>query len=174
MILETKRLLLRKLTKEDYDDLCEILQDEQTMYAYEHAFSDQEAMGWLERQLTRYQTDGVGLWAVIRKEDGAFLGQAGLTYQDIGETVPVLEVGYLFKRKYWGNGYAAEAAIGCKEYAFHTLKAARVYSIIRDNNLASQRVAKRNGMTVVKTIVKHYYGMDMPHLVFQAKNRESV
>ena len=111
MILETKRLLLRKLTKEDYDDLCEILQDEQTMYAYEHAFSDQEAMGWLERQLTRYQTDGVGLWAVIRKEDGAFLGQAGLTYQDIGETVPVLEVGYLFKRKYWGNGYAAEAAI---------------------------------------------------------------
>ena len=44
-----------------------------------------------------------------------------------------------------------------------------VCSIIRDNNLASQAVAKRNGMTVTGRLVKHYYGMDMPHLVFSVR-----
>lgn len=163
--METERLILRELTQQDYPDLCEILQDEQTMYAYEHAFSDQEAQEWLDRQIDRYKKDGFGLWAVLEKETGIFLGQAGLTMQDIGgELVP--EIGYLFKRKYWHQGYASEAAIGCKNYAFHILGLPKVYSIIRDTNYASQRVAKRNGMTVVKTIVKHYYGMDMPHDVY--------
>lgn len=164
-ILQTKRLLLREMEQSDFADLCEILQDEETMYAYEHAFSDEEAHEWLDRQMSRYKNDGFGLWAVIEKTGGEFLGQCGITWQDIGgETVP--EIGYLFKRKYWHNGYAAEAAQGCKKYAFDTLGFDKVYSIIRDNNYASQNVAKRNGMAVVKTFVKHYYGIDMPHLVY--------
>lgn len=164
-ILETNRLLLREMTQADFADLCEILQDEETMYAYEHAFSDEEAQKWLDRQLERYKNDGFGLWAVIDRENGEFLGQCGITWQNIdGETVP--EIGYLFKRKYWHKGYATEAAQGCKKYAFDTLGFDRVYSIIRDNNYASQNVAKRNGMTIVKTFTKHYYGMDMPHLVY--------
>ena len=61
------------------------------------------------------------------------------------------------------------AAIACKEYAFSVLGLNTVYSIIRDNNIASQNVAKRNGMTVCGRIVKHYYGMDMPHLVYRAE-----
>lgn len=164
-ILQTKRLLLREMEQSDFADLCEILQDEETMYAYEHAFSDEEAHEWLDRQMSRYKNDGFGLWAVIEKTGGEFLGQCGITWQDIGgEIVP--EIGYLFKRKYWHNGYAAEAAQGCKKYAFDTLGFDKVYSIIRDNNYASQNVAKRNGMAVVKTFVKHYYGIDMPHLVY--------
>lgn len=167
-ILETPRLILREMTREDYDDLCEILQDEKAMYAYEHAFSDAEAQEWLDRQISRYENDGFGLWAVTDKENGEFLGQCGITWQDVdGEQVP--EIGYLFKRKYWHNGYAAEAAQGCKRYAFDTLGFDKVYSIIRDNNYASQNVAKRNGMAAVKTFVKHYYGIDMPHLVFCAE-----
>lgn len=169
-ILGTPRLILREMTQDDYGDLCEILQDEQTMYAYEHAFSDEEAQEWLTKQLNRYKNDGFGLWAVIDKESGNFLGQCGITWQDIGgETVP--ETGYLFKRKHWHNGYATEAAIGCKNYAFDTLGFDKVYSIIRDNNYASQRVAERNGMTVVKTFTKHYYGVDMPHLIYMTKRR---
>lgn len=166
--LETDRLILREMTQSDFADLCEILQDEKTMYAYEHAFSDEEAQEWLDKQLNRYKNDGFGLWAVILKTSGEFAGQCGITWQDIdGETVP--EIGYLFKREHWHNGYATEAAQGCKKYAFDTLGFDRVYSIIRDNNYASQNVAKRNDMTVVKTFVKHYYGMDMPHLVYCVK-----
>ncbi len=171
-ILETPRLYLREMTQEDFADLCETLQDKKAMYAYEHAFSDEEAQEWLDKMFRRYENDGFGLWAVIDKESGAFLGQCGITWQDVnGEQVP--EIGYLFKRKYWHNGYAAEAAQGCKKYAFETLGFDRVYSIIRDNNYASQNVAKRNGMTVVTTIVKHYYGMDMPHLVFCAERSKN-
>ena len=167
-ILETERLLLREMGQGDFADLCEILQDKETMYAYEHAFSDEEAREWLLRQLDRYKNDGFGLWAVILKSSGEFVGQCGITWQDIdGETVP--EIGYLFKKKHWHNGYAKEAAKACKNYAFNTLGFDKVYSIIRDNNYASQNVAKRNGMRVVKTFVKHYYGMDMPHLVYEAE-----
>ena len=164
--METERLYLRKLTLADRAALCETLQDKEAMYAYEHAFSDEEADAWLARQIARYREDGFGLWAVIRKEDGAFLGQCGITMQDVrGERVP--EIGYLLARRYWHMGYATEAARACKQYAFETLGLPAVYSIIRENNLPSRRVAERNGMRVVDTLVKHYYGFAMPHLVYR-------
>lgn len=167
-ILETPRLLLREMTTSDLTAICRVLQDEKTMYAYEHAFSDEEAQAWLNNQLRRYREDGFGLWAVVLKESGEIIGQCGITLQDVnGEWVP--EVGYLFERAYWHRGFATEAAIACKEYAFSVLGLDTVYSIIRDNNIASQNVAKRNGMTVCGRIVKHYYGMDMPHLVYRAE-----
>ena len=167
-ILETPRLLLREMTTSDLPAICRVLQDEKTMYAYEHAFSDEEAQAWLNNQLRRYREDGFGLWAVVLKESGEIIGQCGITLQDVnGEWVP--EVGYLFERAYWHQGFATEAAIACKEYAFSVLGVDTVYSIIRDNNIASQNVAKRNGMTVCGRIIKHYYGMDMPHLVYRAE-----
>ena len=81
MILQTERLLLREMTQEDFPALCCILQDEQTMYAYEGAFSDSEAQVWLDRQLERYRQLGFGLWAVILKQTGEMIGQCGLTMQ---------------------------------------------------------------------------------------------
>ena len=75
IILETERLYLRKMDHGDIEALCEILQDEEVMYAYEHAFSDEEVRQWLEKQLTRYKNDGFGLWAVILKATGSMIGQ---------------------------------------------------------------------------------------------------
>ena len=84
----------------------------------------------------------------------------------------VLEVGYLFRKEFWHNGYATEAAIACRDYAFDALGAREVFSIIRDNNLPSQAVARRNGMEPRSTFVKHYYGIDMPHIVFSVRRDE--
>ena len=61
MILETKRLLLRELKQDDFDDICKLLQDPIVMYAYEGAFSKKEVQEWLDKQLRRYQNDGFGL-----------------------------------------------------------------------------------------------------------------
>lgn len=168
MILETERLYLREMNQEDFPSLCKILQDKDVMYAYEHAFDDAEAQGWLDKQFMRYRQYGFGLWAVILKETGEMIGQCGLTMQDCNNK-HVLEVGYLFQKAFWHKGYASEAAIACKKYAFEVLNANEVFSIIRDTNIASQNVAKRNGMTITDRFIKHYYGVDMPHLVFSIK-----
>lgn len=170
MILETDRLYLREMKQSDYDALCKILQDEETMYAYEGAFSDEEAQEWLDRQLSRYQKWGFGLWAVILKENEEMIGQCGLTMQPWKDE-EVLEIGYLFRRQYWHQGYAIEAARACKHYAFETLYREKVYSIIRDTNTASQNVALRNGMSVADHWVKHYRGVDMPHDLYVATIR---
>ena len=162
MILETERLALREMQPSDFDALCRIMQDEQTMTAYEGAFSDAEVQAWLDRQLERYRTWGFGLWAVILKETGAMIRQCGLTMQP-WKGQEVLEIGYLFERGYWHRGYATEAARACKAYAFDVLNANEVCSIIRDTNTASQNVALRNGMQRADSWVKHYRGVDMPH-----------
>lgn len=166
--IETERLLLREMVQPDYGALCKILQDEDVMYAYEGSFSDDEVQEWLDKQISRYKEYGFGLYAVILKETGEMIGQCGLTMQDY-KCEKVLEIGYLFQKAYWHKGYAIEAAKACKEYAFTVLKADEVFSIIRDTNIASQNVAKRNGMTKIGEFVKHYRGVDMPHYVFSVK-----
>ena len=158
MVLQTERLILRRMEQSDFGALCRVLQDEKAMYAYEHAFDDREVQEWLDRQIGRYQQYGFGLWAAVHKESGEIIGQCGLTMQDCGER-QVLEIGYLFERVFWNQGYASEAAKACREYAFDVLGAEEVFSIIRDTNEASQRVARYNGMTVRGRLVKHYYGM---------------
>ena len=162
MIFETERLYLREMNQADFCSLCKILQDEDTMYAYEGAFSDKEVQEWLDKQISRYEKWNFGLWAVILKETDEMIGQCGLTMQTWKDR-EVLEIGYLFNRSYWHKGYATEAARACKNYAFNILKADEVCSIIRDTNIASQNVAVRNGMTKTDIWIKHYRGIDMPH-----------
>lgn len=163
MILETERLYLREMSGADFCALCEILQDDEVMYAYEGAFSDREVQEWLERQIARYRQWGFGLWAAVLKTTGEMIGQCGLTMQPWKER-EVLETGYLFHKRYWHKGYATEAARACIEYAFEVLHAQEVCSIIRDTNIPSQNVAIRNGLTLEDTWVKHYRGIDMPHV----------
>lgn len=99
------------------------------------------------------------------KGAGVMVGQCWLTWQDF-DGRPVIEVGYLLQRAFWHQGLAAEAARACRDYAFDVLGADEVFSIIRDTNMASQAVARRNGMTPRGTFVKHYRGVDMPHIAF--------
>jgi len=142
------------------------------MYAYEHAFSDAEVWEGIEKQFQRYKKDGFGVWSVILKENGELIGQCGLSLQPCGDK-EVLEIGYIFQKKHWHKGYATEAAIACREYAFDTLNADEVFSLIRDTNVASQNVAKRNGMSMRGTFVKHDLGIDMPHCIFSARRDDN-
>ena len=170
-VIETNRLRLRRIRPSDYAALCRILQDEATMYAYNGAFTDEEARAWLDRQIARYEETGFGLWAVDCRDVGEMIGQCGLTMQPWKDR-QVLEIGYLLRRTHWHMGYATEAARACRDYAFDRLNADEVYSIIRDTNAASQNVARRIGMTAVDTWTKHYRGADMPHILFSVKRTQ--
>lgn len=170
-ILSTPRLVLRQMDKGDYGALAAILQDEKAMYAYGHAFGDEEVAAWLANQQRRYQEDGFGLWAVCLAATGEMVGQCGITKQ-MWDSRQVPEIGYLFQRTHWHKGYATEAALGCKQYAFTTLGFDEVYSIIRNTNTASQKVARRLGMQPRGSFVKHYHGVNMPHIVFSVKRGE--
>jgi RimJ/RimL family protein N-acetyltransferase len=171
MILETTRLILRELEQKDFNDVCKLLQDPVVMYAYEGAFNNQEVQDWLSKQFKRYQNDGFGLWGVVEKNSKELIGQCGITYQEYDDR-QIPEIGYLFRKEFWHKGYATEAAMACKEYAFNILGFNEVYSIIRDTNIPSQNVALRNGMTIVATFTKHYRNIDMPHLLFEVKNNQ--
>jgi Acetyltransferases, including N-acetylases of ribosomal proteins len=172
MLLETARLLLREMTEDDLPALRAILQDEQTMTAYEGAFDEEMTQAWLMRMLGRYRDDGFALWAVELRETHDVIGQCGLTRQHILDE-DVIEVGYLFNRAHWQRGYATEAAAACVGYAFTHLGVDRVWAQVRDTNLASMNVAIRLGMTVRGRFVKHYRDVDMPHLAF-AKDAPGV
>lgn len=166
MKIKTSRLTLQQLQPDNYESLCKILQDKDVMYAYEHAFDDAEVKAWYDNQCRRYREDGYGLWAVLLNESKEMIGQCGLTNQVINNQI-VVEVGYLFQKAYWHQGYAKEAAWACVEYAFDNYPIDAVYSIIRTNNYASINVAKRNGFVVWDQIIKHYYGIDMPHDIYK-------
>ena len=168
-MIETKRLIIREMVQSDYDALCGILCDEEVMRAaYESAFNLEEAQNWLNRHLKRYEEYGFGLWAVALKETNEMIGQCGLTMQGWREK-EILEIGFLFQKAYWHKGYATEAAIACKEYAFSVLNANRVYSIIRDRNIAAQKVAVRNGMTIIDKDTKNFRNIDMEFFLYSVE-----
>lgn len=165
MILETERLYLREMNQNDYGDLAEILQNPKVMYAYEHDFSDNDVQEWLDRQVERYKKYGFGLWAMILKNTGEMIGQAGLTIQPYKDK-EVLEIGYLLKESFWHNGYASEAASGCKRYAFEQLNRDKVYSIIKSDNHSSMKVAESIRMKKEDEFVTQYYNGDMFHFLY--------
>ncbi len=164
-ILRTRRLLLREMVEEDIPDLEEMMLDPEVTYAYPHSFTKADVQNRLARQQERYRRDGFGLWAVVLLSTGEMVGQVGLTWQDC-EGQPVLEVGYLLKKRHWHKGYASEAAQACRDYAFRVLGAEKVSSIIKTDNLASIQVAERNGMVREKEFTAHFYDVPVPHYFY--------
>jgi len=62
------------------------------------------------------------------------------------------EIGYHIDKKYTNNGYATEAAKACRDYAFRVLNMERIYSYMKNTNIASARVAEKNGMKLVMEV----------------------
>jgi RimJ/RimL family protein N-acetyltransferase len=170
-IIATERLVLREMSMDDLPAMSEIVRDERTMYAWGHAWSEEETAAGIEKQLRAYKEDGFGRWAAVLKETRKVIGMCGLLWCETDRD-RVLEIGYLFNRAYWHNGYAAEAAIACKLYAFDVLGCDEVFSLVRDTNYPSMNVAIRSGMLVRGRYTKHYRGEDMPHYIFSARRKD--
>jgi ribosomal-protein-alanine N-acetyltransferase len=120
---------------------------------------------WIQAQLDRYEAGTYGMCAVHLKETDEFIGQAGALIQEV-DGQKEFEVGYHLFNEFTGKGYATEAATHFKNWLFNTQKVTSVISIIREDNIPSQKVAERHRMKVdVKTIWR-----EMPVLIYrQAK-----
>ncbi len=167
VVLETGRLVLREFARDDVEALFAILGDEEAMKYYPRKFTREDAVQWIDRNMQRYRDDGYGLWALVLKSTGEVVGDCGITRQ-VAEGEPLMEIGYHLRRDQWGKGYATEAARACMDYAFRTLAAGKIVSLIRAENLPSRRVAERNRLKVEREVMFH----DLPHLLY-AMTREN-
>jgi RimJ/RimL family protein N-acetyltransferase len=150
-ILETQRLRLREFTALDANALELILSDPETMRYYPAPYDRAGVEQWIEWNRKRYQEDGVGLWAIELTETAELIGDCGIVLQHV-EGDALYEIGYHLRRDFWGRGFATEAAVACRDWGFAHLKAERLISLIRPENLPSRRVAERVGMTLWKEV----------------------
>ena len=149
MQIETKRLILREMTEDDFSALYAIFSDAETMQHYPAPFDAEKTRSWIARNQLRYAELGFGLWAVVLKETGEVIGDCGVTMQNIhGQILP--EIGYHIHRDYQRRGYASEAAQACRNFVFDQLKMDAVYSYMKYTNAASYGVAIKIGMSFVE------------------------
>lgn len=107
---------------------------------------------WIAKQLERYASNRYGLQFLYLKNSGILIGQCGLLLQEI-DGVEELEVGYHILSKYWGLGYAPEAARMFMNFAQEQKLAKSIISIIDVRNNNSMRVAQKNGLKLDKSTV---------------------
>jgi len=163
IILETKRLLLRRFVTSDVDDLFKFYSDPDVIrYIPDAPGSYEETREELEWHRNGHpKFPELGLWATIYKETDRFIGRCGLLPWTI-DGQPEVEVAFALSKDYWGQGLATEAARGIVQYAFEHLQVSRLICLIDPDNQGSIHVATKIGMTFEKES-KDEYG---PFLVY--------
>jgi RimJ/RimL family protein N-acetyltransferase len=160
--IETERLVIRAFEPQaDAVAMAEVYRDREVMrFVPGGALADRDAV---EAQLQQYaaagQACGFSSWAVVERRTQRPVGDAGF---GIFEPTGDVELGYTLGRRYWGHGYATEAAAACLGVAFAHLSIARVIAVVDIENEASMRVAERVGMERVETVEAH----GRPHVIF--------
>jgi RimJ/RimL family protein N-acetyltransferase len=153
VFLETDRLILRRFTVADEDNLVALDGDLEVMrYLSGGTPTPREAIRSrvLPRFLASYERfNGFGTWAAIEKSSGEFLGWFGFNPTDSSKPENV-ELGYRLRRAAWGKGYATEAARALIQKGFDELQVQRVFASTYEDNLASRRVMEKLGMTLVR------------------------
>jgi ribosomal-protein-alanine N-acetyltransferase len=169
IVIETERLILRRLTTADLDDLAGLYREPEVRRYFPDGTrtyeQTREELEWIID--VYYRQYGYGLWATILKETGAFIGRCGLLPWEIGGRTEV-EVAYLLDKNYWGRGLGTEAARAIVAHAFATLAVERLICMVDPGNSASRRVAERVGMTMLwedhvdEYGVAHVYAIQRP------------
>ena len=153
-IIETERLYLRELRIEDTTELAKVLSDPESMQFYPHPFRAEEVKKWIQWNIENYEKYKHGLWAVLLKKDEALIGDCGITMQNIEDEI-VPEIGFHIIKDYCNRGFATEAALACKEYAFSVLHYPQIFSYTTLRNVPSQKVAEKIGMRFYKYFEKN-------------------
>ncbi|MDT0186377.1 GNAT family N-acetyltransferase [Microbacterium sp. ARD31] len=148
----TARLSFRRMQMSDVDDITAMLVAFDPMRGDRPPSTRDDAVRWIDWQERNHAEHDFGLW-VVETHDGDFVGDCGLTVQDV-EGTPHVEVGYHLLPDQRGHGYATEAARAVRDCASaHGVE--HLVAIIRPDNAPSQAVARRLGMEVERTAYVH-------------------
>jgi RimJ/RimL family protein N-acetyltransferase len=156
--IETRRLRLRAFTAEDLDGLHLVFGDAEVMRFISggKARSREETEIGLGRTIEGWRTRGFGFWAVTSLDSTGLIGYCGFMFL---ENTPEVEIAYGLKKSHWGRGFATEAARACLRCGFEELKLARIVAVVHPQNVASQRVLEKLGMTYAKRV--HHYDAEL-------------
>lgn len=146
-LFESERLGFRRWKTSDHAPFAALNANPDVMEFFPKTLSRTESDALIERIEAHFEGKGYGLWAVERKEDGAFIGFIGLldVNFDIG-IEDATEIGWRLEQKFWKKGYATEGAKACLAYAFEELGKKEIYSFTSTVNTPSEAVMKRIGM----------------------------
>ena len=156
-VLRTKRLTLRRFMQTDDRALARVFADPEVMRFGDGVRSSEWIRDWIERCLHDYQERGWGPFAVIENASGNLIGYCGLFHIPDINGRPEIEIGYRFARESWGRGYATEAVLAVREFAFRSLGLTRLIAMIDPDNTASIRVAEKAGMRYEQDVILQGY-----------------
>ena len=127
MKIETDRVILREMNRDDLDDLyATMLADPVIVNRYPNLFNKQKVLEIILRNIEFYRTLGFGLWAVCLKETGEMIGECGLIMETLnGEVKP--EIDYHIRIDMLAKGYATEAAMAVRDWAFENTPFQEIY-----------------------------------------------
>lgn len=145
MMLTTARLNLRPFSEGDLDDLSVLMANRDFMRFSLGVFSREQTAVFLEKVRDRDREGLPSQFAVISREDNRLIGYCGFFLQ-IVDGIEELEIGYRLDPSYWGRGLATEAARAVRDRGFGDLQLPHVISLIHPENVASRRIAEKNGM----------------------------
>lgn len=148
MKIETERLYLRELTHEDFDALYKVLADSDIMQHYPYTFDEIRVQNWINRSIERYHIFGFGLWAVCLKNTGEMIGDCGITMQMINNQIKP-EIEYHLRKDMQHKGFAKEASLAVRDWAFTNTSFNTVFSYMKKSNAASVATAVSYGCTKV-------------------------
>lgn len=159
IFVETERLILREILASDDAAILELESDPEVM-RYMHGeviHTIEEARAEIALMEKQYAEDGITRWAVIEKKSGNLIGVSG--FRIINELrnghQHFYSLGYRFIRRYWGQGFATEAAVAGLRYGFETLGISDTYATVMKDNIGSRQVLTKCGLQFVNEFEHH-------------------
>jgi len=159
--IETERLILREIELSDVDGMFALDSDPEVLiYLGNNPLTKKEqAAEAIEFVRGQYADRGIGRWAVIHKKTNEFMGWSGLKYltepEQMNGVFHVYELGYRFAKKFWGKGYATEAAQAWVDYAFNIMKVKSFYAAADIGNKGSINVLQKVGFKITDEFEFH-------------------
>ena len=152
MILETPRLILRSFQDEDIGRLAELMANRDFMRFSLGPYTREQTQSVLQKFLSWNQAGLPSQFAVIFRGNNEPIGYCGFLHWHL-DGADEVEIGYRLHPDYWNRGLASEAAQAVRDHAFRDLNLPKVISLIHPDNIASRRVAEKNGMKIERETV---------------------